>query len=91
MIRLLLLSLVFALFTPLEAGVTIDNHQDDDLAPADFVKYVIVAPIPGTGDEPWQIDDPDIIIDDDGPSDEDEGLIYVIPTYPRPCDLPTQR
>ena len=47
----------------------------------------MIAPLPGMAGDPWLIDDPDIIIDDDGPSDEDEGIIYdgsfVPPMRPR--------
>jgi hypothetical protein len=83
MIRVLLITLLLTLSTALRAGVGIGNHYEDDLNPADFSKLVIVSPIPGTGsNEPWLIDDPDIIIDDDEPSDEDEGLIYSQPPTP---------
>lgn len=85
--RLLTLAAVFAAITQAQGGNLTSDHRDYELQPGDFGKPVVIAPLPGMSGDPWLIDDPDIIIDDDGPSDEDEGIIYdgswLLPMRPR--------
>jgi len=83
----LTLAAVLAAFTLAHGGNPTADHRDYELEPGDFGKPVVIAPLPGMAGDPWLIDDPDIIIDDDGPSDEDEGIIYdgsyLLPVRPR--------
>ncbi len=85
--RTLTLAAFAAFVTLSQAGNPTSDHRDYELQPGDFGKPVVIAPLPGMAGDPWLIDDPDIIIDDDGPSDEDEGIIYdgsyVLPMRPR--------
>lgn len=84
--RALTLAALAAFATLSQAGNPTSDHRDYELQPGDFGKPVVIAPLPGMDGDPWLIDDPDIIIDDDGPSDEDEGIIYdgtyVLPMQP---------
>jgi hypothetical protein len=73
---LLALSVVLAASTASQAGNNTSRQRDCELLPGDYGKPVVVAPMPGSDMDPWLLDDPDIIIDDDGPSDDDEGVIY---------------
>ncbi|MDP2360376.1 MAG: hypothetical protein Q8O14_06440 [bacterium] len=72
-------SILLAAFGTAQAGSYPYENRDYYLQPGDFGKPVIVAPLPGLPNDPWRIDDPDIIIDDDGPSEEDAGLVYSNP------------
>lgn len=82
--KILLLVAVCGLLGPLKAGVTPTDHEDDDLLPGDFGKPVIIHLLPGGSQDPWRIDDPIIIIDDDGPSEDDQGIIYLVVPERRP-------
>ena len=82
---LLTLAAVVTVISAARAGNSTSSHRDCDLLPGDFGKPVVVAPMPGSDMDPWCLDDPDIIIDDNGPSDDDEGIIYLGST---PCVLP---
>jgi hypothetical protein len=75
--RILILTACVGLAGAVQAGQNPIDHRDCDLQPGDFAKPVIVSPLPGFVDDPWRLDDPDVIIDDDGPSEEDAGVIYV--------------
>lgn len=78
--RLLILSAVLAAIGAAQAGSPTSNHRDYPLQPGDFAKPVIVGPLPGLISDPTRLDDPIIIIDDDGPSEEDEGIVYTGPS-----------
>jgi hypothetical protein len=74
--RLLVLAAVFGQVAALSAGVSPKDREDEGLLPGDFGKPVVVHLLPGLEHDPWMIDDPVIIIDRDGPSEDDEGLVY---------------
>jgi len=78
MSRLLCLLTLAGLPASLWAGSTPVEHRDCDLIPGDSGKIVVISLIPGAAGDPWMIDDPDIIIDEDGPSEDDQGLIYIL-------------
>jgi len=89
--RLLALAALGGLLAPLQAGVTPIDHDDDGLIPGDFGKPVVIHLLPGGPQDPWQFDDPVIIIDDDGPSEDDEGIIYDPGSRPMPPAKPGHR
>ncbi|MFA7329665.1 MAG: hypothetical protein WC326_01195 [Candidatus Delongbacteria bacterium] len=77
MSRILLLSAVLVLPIFSHAGNLPVDQRDCDLIPGDFGKPVVITLIPGAKEDPTQQDDPDIIIDEDGPSEDDQGMIYI--------------
>lgn len=74
--RMLTLVALLGLLAPLQAGVCPSDQQNEGLLPGDNGKPIVIHLLPGGAHDPWQIDDPIIVIDIDGPSDEDEGIIY---------------
>lgn len=74
--RLLVLALV-AIPLAGQAGTSPIERRDCDLIPGDFGKAVVISLVPGVFENPWLIDDPNVIIDEDGPSEDDQGLIYI--------------
>jgi hypothetical protein len=78
MSRLLCLLSLAGLPMTIWAGSNPVEHRDCDLIPGDFGKPVVISLIPGALGDPWMIDDPDIIIEEDGPSEDDQGLIYIL-------------
>ncbi len=74
--RILLFTLTICCVTGVFAGDTPGSHGEDDLQPGDSSKPVIVNLLPGGSDDPYKIDDPIIIIVDDGPSEDDSGVVY---------------
>ncbi len=77
MSRILLLCAVLALPLFSRAGNPPVDQRDCELIPGDFGKPVVISLVPGVVSEPWCLDDPDIIIDEDGPSEDDQGMIYI--------------
>lgn len=92
MSRLLCLLSLAGLPMTLWAGSTPVEHRDCDLIPGDSGKIVVISLIPGACGDPWMIDDPDIIIEEDGPSEDDQGLIYIeSPLGMRPLLVPVAK
>ncbi len=77
MTRILLLLSLLAVPLVGRAGNLPIDQRDCDLIPGDFGKPVVISLVPGVFADPWMINDPDIIIDEDGPSEDDQGLIYI--------------
>jgi hypothetical protein len=90
MSRFLQLTLLLGLVASLNADFSAGS-DDDDLQPGDSGKPVIVNPIPGVVENPWRLDDPDIVVDDDEPSDEDEGLVYTKRYFMAPWATPSSK